>query len=71
MLRLQQKREAKGMSKNALAALANVGHGRVGQIELRRARPPIDGRELRRLAAVLGVPVAEAGTLLDEVDDGR
>ena len=72
MIRLQKEREAKGLSRNALASLARLSYGRVGQIELGRARPPRNSCELVRLAVLLGVPVAEAGSLLDEVSgDGR
>jgi len=53
------------LSKNALASLARLPHGRVGQLENGRARPPRDAKELVRLAGVLGI--ADPGSLLDEV----
>ena len=65
MLRLQREREAKGMSRNALASLARLSHGRVGQLELGRARPPRTSRELRRLALALGLSLRDAPALLD------
>jgi transcriptional regulator with XRE-family HTH domain len=67
MIRLQREREARGLSKNALASLARLPHGRCGQLENGRARPPRDAKELVRLAGVLGI--ADPGSLLDEVGD--
>lgn len=65
MIRLQKEREARGLSRNALAALARLPHGRAGQIESGRATPPRDSKELVKLAGVLGV--VDPGSLLDEV----
>lgn len=70
MLRLQVERERHGLTRKQLAERALLSNSRVGAFENGRAVPPRDSVELRRIAHALGVPVAEAGWLLDEVDDG-
>jgi hypothetical protein len=71
MIRLQKEREARGLTRNALARAAHLGYGRVGQIELGRMRPPLDSVELQRLARALALPLPAAGTLLDEMDQSH
>jgi len=71
MLRLRRERETRNLSRNALAREARLSYGRVGQIESGRARPPRHSSELKRLALALGLPLAAAPSLLDEVNDGR
>jgi transcriptional regulator with XRE-family HTH domain len=68
MLKLTQLREAAGLSRTRLGALASVHPARVGQAENRRVRPyPV---ELARLAAALDYH-DDPETLLGEVDDDR
>jgi len=70
MTRLQELREARGWSRNALCTLAKLSYGRVGQFESGRSVPPRDSVELVRLAGVLGLSPDRAGELLDPVDEG-
>jgi len=67
MRRLQAERERRNLTKKQLGETALLPLGRVGAIENGRATPPRDGVELRRLALALGLPLEEAGALLDEV----
>lgn len=67
-LRLAHLREEKGWTRARLGAKAGVHPARVGQMELLRLVPPAESVELLRLARALGLPAAEADTLLDEVD---
>jgi len=69
MTRLQELREARGWSRNALCKLAKLSYGRVGQFESGRSVPPRDSVELQRLAVRLDYPVDRCGELLDEVDE--
>lgn len=58
-----------GYTNRIVAQLSGVGEGRLSEIASGRATPRRDSRTLVRLASVLGVPPAEAGSLLDEVDE--
>lgn len=68
MIRLQDERERRRLSRCELARLAGVDNGRLGQMEAGRMRPPRHGVELLRLAVALGLPVAAAGSLLDPAE---
>ena len=63
MKKLTQLRQARGWSKAELARRARLAEGHVGKIESGRLVPY--EAQLRRLARVLDVPVAEAAALLD------
>ena len=65
MLRLTQKREARGWSQAELARRARLHPSELSKIESRRIVPyrPL----LRRLARHLGLAAADAERLLDEV----
>jgi transcriptional regulator with XRE-family HTH domain len=69
MMRLTALRKARGWSIAKCARKADLDPARLGQIELRRYVPPQGSEPLRRVARVLGVPVADAHTLLDEVEE--
>lgn len=56
-------RTARGWSKAELARRARMAEGDIGKIESGRLVPY--DTQLRRLARALGVPVAEAASLLD------
>ncbi len=65
-VRLTKEREAAGLTRTRLGALASVHPARVGQAENGRVRPyPV---ELARLAAALQYD-ADPETLLEVVDD--
>jgi transcriptional regulator with XRE-family HTH domain len=66
MLRLTYERIQRGWSKAHLARRARLDQALVSKFESRRARPY--PRELRRLAAALGLSATEADQLLQEVD---
>ena len=63
MKKLTELRQARGWSKAELSRRARLAEGHVGKIESGRLVPY--EAQLRRLARALGVPVAEAATLLD------
>jgi len=67
MLRLTRYREARRLSRAALARAASLDQAFVSKIEKGRVVPyPV---QLARLAAALGVPAEQADTLLERVDD--
>ena len=66
MLRLTAEREAKGLSRNALAARAGITPADEGKIEARRM-VPYDS-QLRKLARALGMPEEQASSLMEEVE---
>lgn len=68
MLRLSYERIQRGWSKAHLARQARLDQALVSKFEAGRARPY--PRELRRLAAALGLSANEEGWLLDEVGAG-
>jgi transcriptional regulator with XRE-family HTH domain len=64
--KLQQLREAKGLSRAQLARRADLNAVTVGWVESGRFRPyPV---QLRKLAKALGLPVAQAGDLVSDAD---
>jgi hypothetical protein len=68
MKQLQLERETRGLNRYELGILARIHPARLGSFENGRARPPQNGVELARIAAVLRwrrPPI----TLLDDVDD--
>lgn len=69
MKKLTELRQARGWSKAELARRARLAEADVGKIESGRHVPY--EAQLRRLARALGVPVAEATTLLDEDKSAR
>ena len=64
-MRLRNEREARCWSKSELARRAGLNHSTIGQIESGRFRPY--DSQLLKLAKALGVPEAEAQSLLEEV----
>jgi transcriptional regulator with XRE-family HTH domain len=64
MKKLQQLREQRGWSRSELARRARLNASTVGWAEDGRFQP-YDG-QLRKLARALGVPVANACTLLED-----
>lgn len=67
-IRLTAEREAKGLSKAALARAACLDQALVSKIESGRVRPY--PRELVRIAEALGWPTQDAETLLRTADGG-
>ncbi len=68
MMRLILERRERGWTRTELGRRARLHPGRVGQIELRRATPPNDSVELKRLARALGWK-SDPAQLLEEVED--
>lgn len=67
MKRLQQEREARGLSKSKLARLAELNPATITLIE-NRGFQPYPG-QLRKLAKALGISEQRAHTLLEEVTE--
>ena len=69
VLRIEALRIERGLSPRALARAAGVSEGFCCNIRRGRVELPADSIVLRRLARVIGVPVARAGELLDEMGE--
>lgn len=69
MIRLVAELDARGWRQKDLSEAAGLAKCRVSNLCLGRARPPRYSVELLRCARALGIPVSEAGTLIDPVDD--